>query len=56
MKDKFHSYFNSSSNEEKYHKKDIEKDVDDIFIVALRNYKKSTRRDYFKNDLFKYKS
>lgn len=52
MKDKFHSYFNSSSNEEKnIIKKDIEKDVDDIFIVALRNYQNKLEEIISKNDL-----
>ena len=52
MKDKFHSYFNSSSNEEKnIIKKDIEKDVDDIFIVALRNYQNKLEEIVSENDL-----
>jgi hypothetical protein len=53
MKDKFHSFYNASSNEEKnIIKKDIENDVDDIFGVALKNYQKELEIIISKNDLF----
>ena len=53
MKDKFHSFYNASSNEEKNNiKKDIENDVDDIFGVALRNYQKELEIIISRNDLF----
>jgi len=53
MKDKFHAFYNASSNDEKnLIKKDIEKDVDDIFGVALKNYQKELEEIISKNDLF----
>lgn len=53
MKDKFHSFYNASSNDKKnIIKQEIENDVDDIFGVALRNYQKELEIIISKNDLF----
>jgi hypothetical protein len=53
MKDKFHSFYNASSNDKKnIIKQEIENDVDDIFGVALKNYQKELEIIISKNDLF----
>jgi len=53
MKEKFHAFYNASLNSEKnIIKEDIEKDVDDIFGVALKNYQKELEIITSKNDLF----
>lgn len=53
MKNKFHSFFNASTNEKKISiRADIENNVDEIFGVALRNYQKELEVIISKNDLF----
>ena len=53
MKSKFHNFFNTASNIDKINiTKDIEKDIDDIFGVALKNYQKELEVIISKNDIF----